>query len=68
MFDVPVKLISLAQVMIRMTHHHSDSVVYQGGRRIQTGGVFTHIQSGPGKEKHLFKNGLQTLYATYMSC
>lgn len=37
---------------ITVTYHHSNSIVHQGGRGIQTGGVFTHIQSGPEKKKH----------------
>lgn len=66
MFDVPVELLSFAKVMICMTHHDSDSVMHQGGRSIQTGGVFTHIQSGPGKEKRVLKTALQAAYTSYM--
>lgn len=54
MFYVHVYLIRIVFCLsddIHVTHHDSDSIVYQGGRSIQTGGVFTHIQSGPGKGK-----------------
>lgn len=35
------------EIYLTVTHHHSDSIVHQGGRSIETGGVFTDVQSGP---------------------
>lgn len=56
MFYVHVSLIRYVfclneNIHVTVTHHHSDSIMYQGGRGIQTGGVFSHIQSGPGREQ-----------------
>lgn len=39
------------------TYHHSDSLVHHGGRRVQTRGVFPHVQGWAAETQALLAAG-----------
>lgn len=39
------------------THHDSDSLVHHGGGRVQTGGVFPHVQGWAAETQSLLAAG-----------